>query len=71
MDDNKCKACDDGFWVCENHPDRPWDGTSKAANACGCGAGMPCLLCNPCDDENPPKDPPNFKIIHDKDGWRN
>jgi len=21
----KCKRCDDTEWVCENHPDRPWD----------------------------------------------
>lgn len=22
-----CRNCDGGGWVCENHPDRPWDGT--------------------------------------------
>lgn len=31
--------------VCENHPDRPWEGVSSAPSACGCGAGMPCPAC--------------------------
>jgi hypothetical protein len=39
----KCAVCMDTFWVCENHPAKPWDGPS----ACGCGgAGMPCPACN-------------------------
>lgn len=41
-----CKICDDTGWVCENHDDRPWNGGSKRADACGCGAGAPCE-CNP------------------------
>jgi len=42
-----CRICDDGGWVCENHPDRPWRGTSQRADACECGPGMPCEVCNP------------------------
>ncbi|TWB66650.1 hypothetical protein [Bradyrhizobium sacchari] len=34
-----CTICDDTGWVCENHPDRPWDGP----RGCTCGgAGVPC-----------------------------
>jgi hypothetical protein len=25
-------------WVCENHPDKPWDDEM----GCTCGAGLPC-----------------------------
>ena len=39
----KCPLCEDCGWVCENHPDRPWEG--KDACTCG-GAGMPCPWCN-------------------------
>ena len=41
-----CNNCDDGGWVCEGHPDKPWDGTSKRSDACGCGPGRPCDVCN-------------------------
>lgn len=41
----KCKACLDTGHVCENHPGRPWDGVVAHADACGCGAGMPCPAC--------------------------
>jgi hypothetical protein len=38
-----CPRCDDIGWVCENHPDRPWEGE----RACQCGgAGAPCADCN-------------------------
>lgn len=38
-----CARCENCRWVCENHPDRPWEGE----RACGCGgAGMPCPVCN-------------------------
>jgi hypothetical protein len=41
-----CAVCDDGRFVCENHPDRPWEGE----RACDCGgAGMPCPACNPSE----------------------
>ena len=41
-----CKNCEGGGWVCENHADRPWGGTSVCDDACECGAGMPCGVCN-------------------------
>ena len=41
-----CKVCGGAEWVCENHADKPWDGISASEDACGCGAGMPCRLCN-------------------------
>lgn len=38
-----CDTCGGEGWVCENHPDMPWDGDA----GCNCGgAGMPCE-CNP------------------------
>ncbi len=50
-----CNNCGDDVWVCENHPDRPWEPTSFARHACGCGAGVPCSACRhvyfPHDDE--------------------
>lgn len=42
-----CRNCDGGNWVCENHADHPWDGTSNREDACGCGAGAPCPVCQP------------------------
>jgi hypothetical protein len=45
-----CARCDNGRWVCENHPDRPWLGD----RACGCGgAGAPCPVCNRTDPGDP------------------
>lgn len=50
----KCTNCDDCFWVCENHDDRPWDGD----RACECGgAGMPCPKCNPSKGHHDPPKP--------------
>jgi hypothetical protein len=38
----RCERCGGEGWVCENHPDQPWnEGDPKC---CG-GAGMPC----PCN----------------------
>jgi hypothetical protein len=52
-----CWRCDGTLWVCENHPECPWEGE----HACGCGgAGMPCPICNPSDKLTPPKMPPGF-----------
>lgn len=39
----RCHQCDDCGWVCEAHPELPWQGD----NACTCGAaGLPCPRCN-------------------------
>jgi hypothetical protein len=38
-----CPRCDGCHWVCENHPEKPWEG--ERACTCG-GAGMPCPACN-------------------------
>jgi hypothetical protein len=57
----KCARCQDTFWVCERHDDRPWDGEK----ACGCGApGMPCPSCNVSNPDNPPRLPAGFQ--HDE-----
>jgi len=66
-----CTNCDDTGWVCESHHDRPWGGVSNAANACECGPGDPCPVCNPCSGrDDPPRMPPGSRTIIDKDGWR-
>jgi hypothetical protein len=60
----RCAHCDNKRWVCENHPDRPWEGV----NACTCGgAGMPCLACN---SEQARRPPTGMKTDVDKKGWR-
>lgn len=59
-----CPHCDDCFWVCENHPEQPWEGD----RACSCGgAGMPCKICNPYDEDNPPKELAGSTIIWHRD----
>jgi hypothetical protein len=59
-----CPRCDDTGWVCENHPDRPWEGE----RACQCGgAGAPCP---DCKKAKPLRLPPGFKVEVDKKGWR-
>lgn len=40
----ECDVCQDELWVCENHPEKPWN--ARLPNGCACGAGMPCLVCN-------------------------
>jgi hypothetical protein len=67
----KCERCDSTGWVCENHHDKPWDGSPRD---CGCGgAGEPCPQCNvPAN----PKEPPRFLAGSTvswtaKDGWAN
>ncbi len=43
-----CPRCDNCRWVCEAHPDKPWEGP----RACGCGApGDPRPVCNWIDTE--------------------
>lgn len=49
-DTRDCQTCDNTGWVCEQHPDKPWDGGSDKGCDCG-GAGMPCGDCN---TSNPP-----------------
>src|SRR6478752_1743148 len=47
----KCLVCEDCGWVCENHPDQPWQGP----HACACGgAGAPCPRCNAGTADEPP-----------------
>jgi hypothetical protein len=46
----RCANCDGYGWVCENHPDVPWEGV--AGYGCDCGAGMPCS----CNTASPPWD---------------
>jgi hypothetical protein len=59
-----CFRCEDTRWVCENHPERPWEGQ----HACGCGgAGAPCPGCNKVE---PPLLPPGYKVDADTKGWR-
>ena len=53
-----CFCCEDCDWVCENHPDRPWQGP----HACECGGtGMPCPRCNQADESEPPRLPKGFE----------
>jgi hypothetical protein len=41
-----CTCCGGTGLVCEFHLENSWAVTSPAdANSCGCGAGMPCLVC--------------------------
>lgn len=53
-----CHRCGGERWVCENHPDEAW-----SEHGCTCGAGMPCGLCNVCDEFTPPALPPGTTII--------
>jgi hypothetical protein len=65
--ETKCAVCHDTAWVCENHPDKPWDGP----HACPCGApGAPCPACNAINDRDAPRMPEGFKTEVDKAGWR-
>jgi hypothetical protein len=63
-----CALCEeDCGWVCEDHPDAPWD--DLHATICS-AAGMPCPKCNSSDLEHPPRPPAGTRIEIDKDGWR-
>jgi hypothetical protein len=62
----KCTCCNDIGWVCENHPDRPWEGE----RACTCGrVGIPCPACNTIEDDAP-RLPEGYRTGFDKNGWR-
>jgi hypothetical protein len=57
-----CEPCREGRhytgWVCEDHPDQPWEGP----HACACGgAGAPCPHCNAATADEPPRLPKGFK----------
>jgi hypothetical protein len=71
--DLKCTVCKDARWVCEDHPDKPWDGASDVPEACHCGgAGAPCPACNPCDDDHRPEMPEGYRsLIDSRDGSMN
>src|SRR5216684_319842 len=59
--------CEDCGWVCENHPDRPWEGE----HACTCGAaGAPCPQCNAPARGEAPRLPDGHRTQFDKKGWR-
>src|SRR5258705_12066602 len=63
----KCLLCDGCGWVCENHPDKPWEGE----HACPCGgAGMPCRHCNMRGGDEDPRPPEGFRTDADKKGRR-
>jgi hypothetical protein len=52
-----CARCANERWVCEAHPDRPWDGE----HGCPCGApGSPCPVCNKADAVTVPEMPDGF-----------
>jgi len=52
-----CLRFDDSGWVCEAHPDQPWEGP----HVCG-GAGAPCpAACNRSTPDEPPRLPKGFK----------
>ena len=55
-----CTICSDSGWVCERHPDRPWDGDE----ACRCGA--PCPACNTANDGEAPRMPSGFTSQFEK-----
>jgi hypothetical protein len=38
-----CPHCHGTGWVCEIHPDKPWEGNG----ACGCGGAGASCSCNP------------------------
>jgi hypothetical protein len=58
-----CQLCDDTGWVCEVHPDQPWEGPH--AYTCG-GAGAPCPSCNATSPEEPPRPPKGFVANDDE-----
>jgi hypothetical protein len=62
-----CPACGGTYWVCENHPDKPWRKAAPGVEGCECGAGRPCEVCNA---EGPPELPPGFTVDIDGKGPR-
>src|SRR5207248_124725 len=69
MGTSECEVCGGARWVCEDHPDKPWDGASDREDACHCGgAGMPCLVRNRTIGQEPPEMPPGYRTMIDTDG---
>lgn len=53
---DNCPICTGHGWVCETHPNQPWHGLMPEGSVRCCdGAGAPCVRCNPCDANSPPK----------------
>jgi hypothetical protein len=68
VDPAHCPICGGCRWVCENHPNRPWAGASNRSDACDCGAGDPCPVCNPVKGKGErPALPPDFVPDIDRD----
>lgn len=44
MTSSDCPRCRGIGWVCENHPDKPWD--TSLEGGCECAAGAPCPRCS-------------------------
>jgi hypothetical protein len=62
-----CSRCDDCGWVCENHPERPWQGP----RACPCGAaGALCPDCNTTDDISEGIEDPRLPFTPDDETWQ-
>jgi hypothetical protein len=61
-----CPRCDGCRWVCEAHPERPWEGQA----VCGCGApGAPCPVCNQPDEGAAPELPEGYTVDTKGDDW--
>jgi hypothetical protein len=59
-----CSRCRDARWVCENHPDKPWNAEHEMICR---GAGMPCPDCNEPDDAERPAMGDDFTPVFDRD----
>ncbi len=55
---DKCKACSGEAWVCEDHPEKPW----QDGDCCG-AAGAACPTCN----EDGSKLPEGMEVIWKSD----
>jgi hypothetical protein len=61
-----CARCDNCRWVCQAHPEGPWEGP----RACGCVApGEPCPVCNRVDDDTLPELPEGFIVDIKAKDW--
>lgn len=66
----KCKNCQDSYWVCEEHNDKPWaGGMPKGFTECCGGAGMPCPECNTNEAGVMPKMQDGFEVLIDSTGY--